>query len=176
MVFTPDVGDALGAAAELANSAGDTDALRTLDDLTEFFDRWQYTGARPRTRADFDAVRAVRPRLRALLRADRDDAVDLVNAVLTEQQAVPQLVRHDHLDWHVHAIDENRPLHERVLVETAMAMIDVIRADEMSRLGTCAASDCDDVVVDFSRNRSRKFCSTTCGNREAQAAFRARQG
>lgn len=176
MVFTPDVGDALGAAAELANSAGDADTLRTLDDVTEFFDRWRYTGARPRTRTDLEAVRDIRPRLRALLRADRDDAVDLVNAVLAEQQAVPQLVRHDHLDWHVHAIAEDRPLHERVLVETAMAMIDVIRADEMSRLGVCAASDCDDVVVDFSRNRSRKFCSTTCGNREAQAAYRARQG
>ena len=58
-----------------------------------------------------------------------------------------------------------------------MAMIDVIRADEMTRLcGLRPTSDCDDVVVDFSRNRSRKFCSTTCGNREAQAAFRARQG
>ncbi|WP_447646541.1 CGNR zinc finger domain-containing protein [Nocardioides zeae] len=57
-----------------------------------------------------------------------------------------------------------------------MAMIDVIRADEMSRLGTCAADDCAGVVLDLSRNRSRKFCSTTCGNRTAVAAYRARQG
>ncbi|GAA3543309.1 hypothetical protein AFL01nite_10910 [Aeromicrobium flavum] len=176
MVFTPDVSDALGAAAELANSAGERDTLEALDDLTEFFDRWAFTGARPRTRADLEAVRAIRPRLRELLTAERGDAVGLVNAVLAEQQAVPRLVRHDRLDWHVHAIADDRPLHERVLVETAMAMIDVIRADEMDRLGTCAASDCDDVVVDFSRNRSRKFCSTTCGNREAQAAHRARRG
>ncbi|SKB08278.1 CGNR zinc finger domain-containing protein [Aeromicrobium choanae] len=176
MVFTPDVSDALGAAAELANSAGDPDTLEALSDLTEFFDRWGYTGSRPRTRSDLDALREVRPRLRKLLTADRGGAVDLVNVILVEQQAVPQLVRHGRLDWHVHAIDEDRPLHERVLVETAMAMIDVIRADEMHRLGTCAASDCEDVVVDFSRNRSRKFCSTTCGNREAQAAYRARQG
>ena len=176
MVFTPDVSDALGAAAELANSAEEPDTLGTLDDLHEFFDRWEYTGARPATRADLEAVRAVRPRLRALLTADRGGAVELVNAVLAEQHAVPRLVRHDRLDWHVHAIADDRPLHERVLVETAMAMIDVIRADEMTRLGRCAASDCDAVVVDFSRNRSRKFCSTTCGNREAQAAYRARQG
>ncbi|WP_313406076.1 CGNR zinc finger domain-containing protein [Aeromicrobium sp.] len=175
MVFTPDVSDALGSAAELANSATEPDGLATLADLHEFFDRWEYTGARPRTRADLDAVRGIRSRLRELLRADRDTAVVLVNAVLAEQQAVPQLVRHDRLDWHVHAIADDRPLHERVLVETAMALIDLIRADEMERLGVCAASDCDDVVVDFSRNRSRKFCSTTCGNREAQAAYRARQ-
>jgi len=175
MVFTPDVSDGLGAAAELANSAEEPDTLETLAELTEFFDRWRYTGRRPRTKADLEAVREARPRLRALLTADRDTAVELVNAVLEEQQAVPRLVRHDHLDWHVHAIADDRPLHERVLVETAMAVIDLIRADEMDRLGICAASDCESVVVDFSRNRSRKFCSTTCGNREAQAAYRARQ-
>lgn len=175
MVFTPDEGDALGAAAELANSAEDPDGLATLDDLVAFIDRWQYTGARPTTRADLEAVRDLRPRLRALLTADLSEAVELVNAVLAEQQAVPRLVRHDHLDWHLHAIADSAPLHQRILVETAMAMVDVIRADEMSRLGLCAASDCDAVVVDFSRNRSRKFCSTTCGNREAQAAYRARQ-
>jgi predicted RNA-binding Zn ribbon-like protein len=176
MVFTPDVADALGAAAELANSAQEPDNLESLDALIEFLDRWEYTGSRPRTRADLDAVRAIRPRLRELLTADRDAAVDLVNVVLVELQAVPQLVRHDRLDWHVHAIAEERPLHERVLVETAMAMIDVIRADEMARIDICAAGDCDGVVIDFSRNRSRKFCSTTCGNRAAQAAYRARQG
>ena len=56
-----------------------------------------------------------------------------------------------------------------------MAMVDVIRADEMSRLDRCASDDCDDVVLDLSRNRSRRYCSTTCGNREAVAAYRARQ-
>ncbi|MBC9226221.1 RNA-binding protein [Aeromicrobium sp. 636] len=176
MAFTPDVADALGAAAELANSADEPDTLEAVEDLTEFFDRWEYTGARPRSRDDLEAVRGIRARLRELLTADRAAAVDLVNAVLAEQQAVPRLVRHDHLDWHVHAIADDRPLHERILVETAMAMIDLIRADDLGRIGRCAASDCDGVVVDLSRNRSRKFCSTTCGNREAQAAYRARQG
>ena len=56
-----------------------------------------------------------------------------------------------------------------------MAMIDVIRADEMSRLAVCADDDCEGVVLDLSRNRSRRFCSTTCGNRNAVAAYRARQ-
>jgi predicted RNA-binding Zn ribbon-like protein len=30
-------------------------------------------------------------------------------------------------------------------------------------------------VLDLSRNRSRRFCSTTCSNRAAVAAYRARQ-
>ena len=45
----------------------------------------------------------------------------------------------------------------------------------MSRLGICAVDDCEGVVLDLSRNRSRRFCSTACGNRAAVAAYRARQ-
>ena len=79
------------------------------------------------------------------------------------------------MDWHVHAIADDAPLTSRIRVETAMAMIDVIRADEMSRLGICADDDCDGIVLDLSRNRSRRFCCTTCSNRNAVAAYRARQ-
>jgi len=53
-------------------------------------------------------------------------------------------------------------------------MVDVIRADEMSRLAICADATCEGVVLDLSRNRSRRFCSTACGNRNAVAAYRAR--
>ena len=60
-------------------------------------------------------------------------------------------------------------------VEAAMAMVDVIRTDELSRLRHCAADDCSGVLVDLSRNRSRRFCSTACSNRVNVAAFRARQ-
>jgi predicted RNA-binding Zn ribbon-like protein len=60
-------------------------------------------------------------------------------------------------------------------VEAAMAMVDVIRAGEFARLQTCAAEDCDDVLIDLSKNRSRRFCSTSCSNRTNVAAFRARQ-
>ncbi|MEO7071362.1 MAG: CGNR zinc finger domain-containing protein, partial [Nostocoides sp.] len=35
--------------------------------------------------------------------------------------------------------------------------------------------DCDDVFVDLSRNRSKRFCDAICGNRENVAAYRARR-
>ena len=107
--------------------------------------------------------------------ADRDDAVPQVNNILRRHQALPQLVRHGDTDWDLHAIDDDAPLADRVMVETAMAMIDVIRADDMSRLSVCADAGCEGVVVDLSRNRSRRYCSTACGNRNAVAAYRARQ-
>lgn len=97
-----------------------------------------------------------------------------MNRMLAERRAVPSLVRHDGFDYHVHAMPGDAPLHHRISVETAMAMIDVIRTDEMNRLSVCADPTCEGLVVDVSRNRSRRFCSTGCGNRAAVAAYRAR--
>ncbi|WP_028651010.1 CGNR zinc finger domain-containing protein [Nocardioides halotolerans] len=175
MVFTHDTELALQAAVTLANSALDPDTLTTDEDLDRVWDAYQYSGRRDHTRAELDAVRALRPRLRAVLTAaDDETAVSLVNEMLGETQAVPQLVRHDQLGWHIHAIGTDQPLARRILVETAMAMIDVVRADELSRLSVCADETCEGVVLDLSRNRSRRFCSTTCGNRNAVAAYRAR--
>jgi len=174
VVFAHDTEVALQAAVKIADSALEPDTLTTVADLDRIWDAFGYTGRHDRTQAELDAVRAVRPRLRALLTADRDEAVELVNQTLSEARAVPQLVRHGDVDWHIHGVDGQAPLATRILVETAMAMIDVIRADEMSRLAVCADDTCRGVVLDLSRNRSKRFCSPTCGNRNAVAAYRTR--
>ena len=175
MVFTHDTELALQAATSLVNSAEEPDTLTTVAELDQVWDDYSYSGRHERTRAELDAVRAIRPRLRSLLTADRAGAVDLVNEMLSEARAVPQLVRHGDFDWHIHAIDQQAPLDTRILVETAMAMVDVIRADELSRLAVCADDTCNGVVLDLSRNRSRRYCSVACGNRNSVAAFRARR-
>ena len=107
--------------------------------------------------------------------AARDDMVAQVNSALAAVTLSPRLVDHDGLDWHVHALADDRPLPERILVETAMALIDVIRAHEGSRITVCADADCQAVALDLSRNRSKRYCSTTCANRNAVAAYRARR-
>jgi predicted RNA-binding Zn ribbon-like protein len=175
VVFAHDTEVSLQAAAILANSSLEPDTLRTLEDLEAFYEEFEYTGRRDHDAAELASLRALRPELYALLTAERDDAVALVNAMLAEARALPQLVRHDHWDWHLHAVDQEAPLATRIAVETAMAMVDVIRSDELSRLGVCADETCGGVVLDLSRNRSRRFCSTTCGNRNAVAAYRARR-
>lgn len=175
MVFTHDTEASLLAAVELANSGLDPETLTTTEELDAFYTRHDYTGARDRDAAELASVRGIRDELRALLTSDRDRAADLVNAILTDARAVPRLVRHGDLDWHVHAVPDDSAWVTRIRVETAMAMVDVIRADEMSRLAVCADADCEGVVLDLSRNRSRKFCSAACGNRNAVAAYRARK-
>ena len=175
MVFTHDTESSLQAAVELANSGLDPDTLTTPEALTDFVVRWAYTGRHDGTDAELAEVRAARAGLRALLTAEGDDAGARVNAILAEAPAFPQLARHGVHDWHIHAVTPGESLAQQILVETAMAMVDVIRADEMSRLGICGDATCEGVVLDLSRNRSRRFCSTACGNRNAVAAYRARQ-
>jgi predicted RNA-binding Zn ribbon-like protein len=174
VVFTHDTEAALLSAAALVNTAENPDTLTTSEQLTAFLDAHEFTGTRLGSRAELEAVRALRPRLRALLTSERDTAAGLANRLLAEERALPQLVRHGEHDWHIHAVAPDAPLASRIAVEAAMAMIDVIRADEMSRLGVCADDECGGIVLDLSRNRSRRFCSTACGNRAA-VAYRARQ-
>ena len=175
MVFTHDTEASLLAAVSLVNTAEEPDTLTTLEELESFLDEHEFTGTRLRNAAELGLVRDLRPRLRALLTSERDHAAGLVNDLLGEEHALPQLVRHGDHDWHIHAVAPDAPLATRIAVESAMAMIDVIRADEMSRLDVCADLDCRGIVLDLSRNRSRRFCSTTCSNRAAVAAYRARQ-
>jgi len=99
-----------------------------------------------------------------------------VNAILDEANALPRLVRHDDLDWHVHATSQDAPLSSRILVEAAMAFVDVIRSDEYDRVRTCSADDCHSVYIDYSRNGSKRYCDTgNCGNRMNVNAYRERK-
>jgi predicted RNA-binding Zn ribbon-like protein len=174
VLLAHDTEAALQAAVELVNSGEDPDTLLTMADVDAWYGKYRYTGRRDHDDAELAELQALRPVLRELLRADRDDAAEMVNRLLAEAGAVPHLVRHDGIDWHVHAVEAGAPLVQRVLVETAMAMADLVRGDEMSRLSVCADETCEGVVLDLTRNRSRRFCSTACANRVAVAAYRAR--
>jgi predicted RNA-binding Zn ribbon-like protein len=175
MRFAHDTEVNLQAAVLLVNTAEEPETLETVADLDAFLEQFGYTGRRDRDLDELRSIQDLRPVLRDLFLAERDEAVEIVNEMLAKAQALPQLSRHDDWDWHLHAVEQSAPLATRITVEAAMAMVDVIRADEMSRLGVCADEGCEGVVLDLSRNRSRRFCSTTCGNRNAVAAYRARQ-
>jgi predicted RNA-binding Zn ribbon-like protein len=174
VLFAYDTEAALRAAVALVNSAEEPDTLTEIGQLDAWYDEHGFTGRRDSDAAELKAVRSLRAVLRELLTAERDDAAALVNALLAEAQAVPQLRRHDGLDWHIHAVPADAPLDRRVAVEAAMAMIDLIRADELSRLSVCADQRCEGLLLDLSRNRSRRFCSRVCANRIGVAAYRAR--
>ncbi|MDQ0642919.1 CGNR zinc finger domain-containing protein [Microbacterium murale] len=175
MLFTDDTVEALRAAVHLVNTAEEPETLATPEDFEGFLEAFPYTGRIDRDSDELSTLRALRPRLRGMLLAPRADMVAGINDALRDVTFDAHVVRHDEADWHLHAVADDRPLAERILAETAMALLDVVRADEGSRLAVCADEDCEGIVLDLSRNRSRRYCSTACTNRNAVAAYRARQ-
>ena len=176
MIFAHDTEVALAAAAALVNTGRrGSEQLPDPAALDRFVTQWKWTGGRAHDHAELDAVRRLRPRLGRLWGLDTDAAAELVNTLLREASALPQLVKHDGWDYHLHATSSAAPLADRMAVEAAMAFTDVIRLQQLDRLRLCACSDCDNVHVDLSKNRSRRFCSTSCANRVNVAAYRARR-
>jgi predicted RNA-binding Zn ribbon-like protein len=176
MLFTHDTERSLNIAAALVNTEQpDADALEDAPALDRFVTAWGLTGIRRGDNTELDQVRALRPRLRALWHADEDGVVAAVNGMLREAGALPQLVTHDEFGYHLHATPADVPLADRMMAEAAMAVADVVRSGELERLRVCDAPDCDDVVVDVSKNRSRRYCGASCSNRVNVAAFRARR-
>jgi predicted RNA-binding Zn ribbon-like protein len=176
MLFAHDTEVALAAAAALVNTAdGDDELLPDVDALDEFVRTWGWTGSRERTAAELRAVHELRPRLRELWHVDSEQVVRIVNELLREANALPQLVKHDEWDYHLHATPPDAPLATRMAVEAAMAFVDLVRGQELSRLRTCEYPGCENVLVDLSKNRSKRFCDAGCGNKAAVAAYRARK-
>jgi predicted RNA-binding Zn ribbon-like protein len=176
VVFAHDTEVALAAAAALVNTAsGGEERLPDPDALAVLISTYRWTGRHERTLAELRAVRALRPRLRRIWEADEDEVVEIVNTLLREANALPQLVRHDEWPYHLHATPSDAPLADRMAVEAAMAMVDVVREGELRRLRICEYPDCESVVVDLSKNRSKRFCDAGCGNRAAVNAYRARR-
>ena len=176
MVFAHDTEVALAATAALINTdQGNRDDLADVQALDDFVNQWGWTGDRRRDQDELEQVRALRPRLRRLWDLDEDGVAAQVNEMLREAHALPQLVTHGEWSYHLHATPPDAPLADRMAVEAAMAFVDVVRQGELDRLSVCDADDCNDVLVDLSKNRSRRYCSTTCANRVNVTAFRARQ-
>lgn len=176
MVFAHDTEVALNAAAELVNSDADSDELPDIESLDAFLTKWGWSGRRDHTETELEEIRRLRPRLRRFWESDRDVVVELANELLREFRALPQLVKHDEWDYHLHATTLDAPLVARMAVEAAMAMVDVVRTDELSRMRICDMPDCDDVLVDLTRNRSKRYCDLSCSNRAAVSAYRSRRG
>ncbi|MCU1551387.1 MAG: hypothetical protein JWR36_1947 [Glaciihabitans sp.] len=180
MLFAPDTEESLEFTVALANtvpgaSRSGAEELPTPAALTAFLVKHRFSGRIDDNERELHEVLETRERLRRLWTLDRDDVVAEINAMLREANALTQLVRHDGLDWHPHATPPDAPLAERIRVEVALALADVVRTDTTDRLRVCEADDCDGLLIDLSRNGSKRFCSVRCGNRMNMVAYRERQ-
>lgn len=176
MLFAHDTEHALAEVAALINTAGpDFEKLPDIAALNAFVEHWEWTGRRDRDEAELVAVRELRPRLREIWEVDEDRVVDIINTLLRDGRALPQLVKHDGWDYHLHATASDQPLAVRMGVDAAMAFSEVVRSKQLDRLRICEYPGCSDVVIDLSKNRSKRYCEGGCGNKAAVAAYRARK-
>ena len=179
MNLTHDSELALRLAVDLVNSRDEVtgeDRLPDVASLEAFLRDHSISGVRHVSPRDLATVRALRPRLRSVFTAALEPAIEAVNALLAQAQALPQLTNHDRTAWHFHYTPRTAALAERLAADAAMALGLVLRDEGVSRLRVCAAPDCENVLVDLSRNRSRRYCDVgNCGNRLHVAAYRARR-
>ena len=175
-----DTEHALATVVDLVNTRADrtqTDGLDELAGLEALVAHREISEAGSLTVEDLAAVRRLRDRLHAVFMAGDDaEAVELVNALIADGRTTPRLTDHDGWPLHMHYYAPGARVAEHLAADCGMALAFVLAAGERQRLAVCAAPDCERVLVDLSRNRSKRYCdSRTCGNRLHVAAYRARQ-
>ncbi|MEU5907177.1 CGNR zinc finger domain-containing protein [Micromonospora sp. NPDC047467] len=162
------------AAAALVNTSGgdgaqpDDAALRRIVQILAW-DEGPTCG-----RNDLQTLRSLHPRLRELWQATGDAAAQVVNQLLHEFNALPQLVKRGTWGFRWEVAPADAPLATRFAIRTSIAVADLLRQGELRRLRSCAHPECHNVMVDLSKNRSKRYCDGRCGNRAAVAAYRAR--
>ncbi|XNY99885.1 CGNR zinc finger domain-containing protein [Micrococcus luteus] len=113
----------------------------------------------------------------AALWADADageDVTEQVNALLEEVGALALIATDEGLVYG--PASQTSDAVERLTALAALTLADVVAEGEAARLRVCAGEDCGNVLVDASRNRSKRFCDeANCGNRLHVRSYRARQ-
>ncbi|RKN06497.1 CGNR zinc finger domain-containing protein [Streptomyces radicis] len=161
-----------------------TDSLTSVDAVRGLFGEARHA-ARRAGEADVTRLRGVRSRLRAVFTAAADGdevaAVDLLNALLLEYPASPQISGHDYLDeagrprWHLHLAEHPSSATAGYAAIACMGLAFQLTDLGVDRLGVCEAAPCRNAYIDTSTNRSKRYCSDRCATRANVAAYRARK-
>ena len=137
--------------------------LQTQADVDEFLAQ---RGFHPNETLDLDAVRDLRERMREIWTSSSAEAMrEKLNPLLSEGQLSLQLA--EDMSWQFKLDD--------LELVAALGIALTLQEHGHERLRGCASSPCQDVFVDTSRNKTRRFCSERCANRYNVAAFRNRQ-
>lgn len=161
---------------DLVNTVtSDRDVLCTPSELSAFLLAHGESAPIDVDAADVAAIRELRSRLRTVFEtADEVEAAAVVNDLLGAHATRPYLSDHDGTAWHLHVARPQAGWPEWLAARTALALALVIADDGFPRLRRCEAPGCAVVLLDTSRNHTRRFCSTTCATRTRVAAHRRR--
>lgn len=176
--FGPYIECSLAVAVDLVNTAHDGhDHLDSVAALDAFVEEHGLSDAPKAHRQDLEATHELRQALRTVfVSGDEGRASTILNELLASSGAHPTLTNHGDGPWHLHYTPAGAPLAARLTAESAMSLAVIIAQGEFHRLRTCDSDTCQDVFVDASKNRSRRYCSPeVCGNRASVRAYRERK-
>lgn len=153
--------------------------MSDVSDVQAFGQQYAFHGC-PAGPGDEARLRGYRARLDQIAElcetGDAQAAIGMLNELLAQTGATPQIVAHDGRGPHIHVSRPDAPMADRIAAHLAMGVAELVVAGQSQRLRSCASPDCRAVFIDLSRNRSRRYCdSRTCGNRLHVAAYRARK-
>jgi predicted RNA-binding Zn ribbon-like protein len=166
-------------AVDLVNTRSVTtgaDELDDLDALRAFLAAHDEPGGDRLGPGDLEATHALREGLRAVFDApDAATGAEHLNRLLDSAGATPRVSIHGGRGPHLHFESLQAGTIERLAAATAMGLATVLCEFGAERFGVCDSSTCNDVFIDSSRNRCKRYCSDGCSHRENVAAFRARK-
>jgi hypothetical protein len=180
VLFSHDTEHSLDCIVDLVNSgpgSGTDERLPDLESVRGFVELHDISEVGELTEADVEALHTLRAAIADVFDCPDDaSAAALVNQLVSQAGVTPRLTDHDGYSWHMHYFVPGASLTEHLTIDCGMALAQVIAAGERERLRRCEAPDCAQVLVDLSRNRSKRYCDArTCGNRLHVAAYRERQ-
>ena len=102
-------------------------------------------------------------------------AAPLINRLLRQQQARPELAPDPAGHWRLHLHPAGASAEALDLVRAASGLAVLVDEDRWATIKQCGAERCDDFFLDQSRNSARRYCSRTCANRINAQLHRQRQ-
>ena len=105
-----------------------------------------------------------------------EPAAAWINTQLSAIHITPLLTDHDGADLHIHWTPASATFDDQVIADFLMALAQDVCDHGTARFGRCAATDCDHLFYDATRNSSRRFCADPrCASRTHTADHRKRQ-
>lgn len=151
------------------------DPLGTTDDFRMLVSDHPHLSG-PVTPFDLDALNVLRTELSVIFTAaatGRDrEAVDRLNALMIRSPIQPELVSHDDQRWHVH-LAQSGSVADRYAAGAVIGLALAVSQFGLSRLGTCSIAACQQVFIDTSPGRSRRYCAEHSATRANVTTIRA---
>ena len=123
-----------------------------------------------------ERVGSILESVRSLPDSEPEPTIRWINDQLSAIHITPLLTDHDGADLHIHWTPGSATFDDQVIADFLMALAQEVCDHGTTRFGTCAATDCEHLFYDTTRNGSRRFCADPrCASRTHTAEHRSRQ-